>query len=642
MITLRIEAFDARATSSPSGAPFNRVEEGVYQAAMRYGGNVKPLVFTLSITPADQAGFLGSELWVLALDARTIPHDFGWPFRYLKICGHDLHPDTAAALANGYQCWSESPLLGKNDKLAPEQFKEREVFGDSEFYAYANTPGNFHSWNFSYSCLNQGSSNPFFAGFDEDLFFTAFEFDLQNLSVAVAMETQGASLVHIRTPFDRGTHMITLGGFVMPRPDATKFAPLNVAAQNWMRLVRKFERVPRGVPAEEFASRMHKVRGYTSWYYHYNAISEAVLSHNLNAVAEHTPWQVFQVDDGYQRQIGDWLLPSAGFPNGVATIAQQALEKNLKPGIWCAPFIVMENSKLFEQHPEWLLRNARKEPVLCGVHGLWGGKFYALDSEHPEVQDYVRDVLRTFFEKWNFKFLKADFLYATARIGAGGLTRAQRAASAHEFLYSVCREFGVEFLSCGATLSSAFGRCDFSRIGADVGETWENMELVSAAGAATGAVASREKVSTRGTLTNTVTRSFLNGVAFGNDPDVIIVRENKQQLTQLERTTLAHVNAALGNLVFCSDDVSLYGPFEKQLQESLTPYFARPGQHLRVSAVGFELPVAPESNAANTPAESKNFSNFVISFTNTPQVLCVNLSEIQCTEIPAHGYAWRG
>jgi alpha-galactosidase len=180
--------------------------------------------------------------------------------------------------------------------------------------------------------------------------------------------------------------------------------------------------------------------------------------------------------------------------------------------------------------------------------------FFALDTENEDFKNHLRDVMRTYFTEWGCTFLKADFLYASARIPAHGLTRAQRAARAHQFLYDECRKHAAKLLSCGATLSSAYGRCDYSRIGPDVGETWENNEM--------GAAASREKVSTRATLVNTVSRALLDGVCFGNDPDVVILRDGSQQMTREQRHLLATVNAHLGRLVFCSDPLQDFSDWQ--------------------------------------------------------------------------------
>jgi thymidine kinase len=93
-------------------------------------------------------------------------------------------------------------------------------------------------------------------------------------------------------------------------------------------------------------------------------------------------------------------------------------------------------------------------------------------------------------------------------------------------------------------------------VGPDVGETWENSEF--------GAVQSREKVSTRSTLINSVTRCVLDGIPFGNDPDVIILRDENQSLSKNQRSLLCEINSNLGSLVFCSDPPSLFRDWQKE------------------------------------------------------------------------------
>jgi hypothetical protein len=512
--------------------------------------------FTLHKKPGDTFGFPGSEYWTLEfLDPNLKEGDF-FPYSWIRIAEIPLHAHTNAALANGFQCWTESPLLGEKDILRKEAFSDRTMFGDDEIYNYAERIGVFHSWSFSYSCLeNNTKNNPFFATCDEDLFHSVFEFDLAAKRFHIALETQGVQIENLqrRNP---STGALILGSWIVPTERAEHFIPLCEASKNWRTLIQKEERIPRKVNLSEQLSRMDRVKGYTSWYYHYNAITEQILKDNALALKDEKGFVVFQVDDGYQKQIGDWLTPSKGFPSGVSVIATFAKEKGFTPGIWCAPFIVTENSELYQKHPDWVLRDEAGQPVLCGIHPLWGGRFFALDSEISAVQSYVEQVLRTYFVEWGFCFLKADFLYATARIPSGGLSRATRAARAHQFLYDICYKYGAKFLSCGATLPSAYGRCDYARIGPDVGESWENDVYFAAP--------SREKVSTRATLTNSITRSLLNGVMFGNDPDVIILRDERCQLTRDERSLLAKVNSLFGSLVFCSDDFSKIGNWQKE------------------------------------------------------------------------------
>lgn len=58
---------------------------------------------------------------------------------------------------------------------------------------------------------------------------------------------------------------------------------------------------------------------------------------------------------------------------------------------------------------------------------------------------------------------------------------------------------------------------------------------------------------------------------FGNDPDVMILRDNKNKLTYEERYTLCVLNNILGALVFSSDNVGEYGKDEHLLYAATFP-----------------------------------------------------------------------
>jgi alpha-galactosidase len=308
-------------------------------------------------------------------------------------------------------------------------------------------------------------------------------------------------------------------------------------------------------------------QGYTSWYLHYNKISEEILHKNLkNAPA--TNWKIFQIDDGYQTQIGDWLSFQENFPQGIQTIAQKVLQAGLLPGIWCAPFVASKNSLLFKNNKDWFLKkNNTEEYIVCGNQPLWGGEFYALNTENEHVLNYVEEILKTMFINYGFKFLKADFLYAPSLQGFNGNSRAFMSAKAHLWLHSVCEKYGAIFLSCGAVLSSSYGRCHFARIGPDVGESWFNEEFARAP--------SREKVSTHATIQNTILRAVLDRVAFQNDPDVYMLRKENCSLTLPQKEFLLKINALYGSLIFCSDNVSSYELTEQNLLQELKAYIQK-------------------------------------------------------------------
>jgi alpha-galactosidase len=169
--------------------------------------------------------------------------------------------------------------------------------------------------------------------------------------------------------------------------------------------------------------------GWCSWYYFFTQVQEQDFLANLDTIARahaELPFQVVQLDDGYQSDVGDWLSINVKFPHGLAWLAEQVKAHGLAPGLWIAPFIVKPTAQLESDHPEWLLKDRRGRPVSSGYN--WWQWTHALDVSQPGAQEYVRQVIDTAVHEWGFPYLKLDFLYAAAMPGQRldpSLTRAQ-------------------------------------------------------------------------------------------------------------------------------------------------------------------------------------------------------------------------
>ena len=500
--------------------------------------------FRLKVEPGESLGFLSSNRIRLYWQGSHLPKAVG-------LTGFKLHQDTRWFLANGLQSWTKSPLIGTEDVLSAENFWRQEYFGDHSWVDYPERPGEGHSWSFSYTALPGKSANPFFASICEDDFLTCFIFDLQQSDFDIWLDTDG----YRKASAD--VSEVCLGDWIVPRSDSEFFLPLSESVRLWKDTMYANARVERNIEIknhQEDDPHLAETRfGYTSWYYKYRDISPEWLDSNLAAICqgEKTFLKYFQIDDGYQTRVGDWLQFTNGFDKTILSrLAADAKKNGLIPGIWWAPFIAMEDSAVVLENPDWILRDEVGQPVQCGDFPHWGGRFFALDTENPEFLDYLESVAEVFFAGMGFQFVKSDFLYAAGRIGSGGKTRAQRSVRAHQWLHDLCKKYGVELLSCGSILSNAYGRCEYVRIGPDVCLDWESHEMAQ--------YTSREKVSCGSAMLNTLTRSVLNGVFFGNDPDVFILREKVNTLNFEEQQALATTQALHGNLVFTSDYLGEY------------------------------------------------------------------------------------
>jgi alpha-galactosidase len=269
----------------------------------------------------------------------------------------------------------------------------------------------------------------------------------------------------------------------------------------------------------------------------------------------------FQIDDGWQTAVGDWLTVKPAFPHGMRHISLKIKEKGLQPGLWLAPFVVSAKSELMRRHPEWLLKDAKGKPIKVGWNPMWYGWYYALDFYQDGVREYLSGVFHTVLDKWGFDLLKLDFLFAVALAPPPGKTRGGVMWEAMEFLRRLMGN--KRMLACGVPLGAAFGLADYCRIGGDVHLSWRHPMLSF--------LRHRERVDTLSALRSTLGRWQLNGRAFQNDPDVFILRNENQHLNPAQQETLLLINVLLGSLLFTSDDFGKYSAEQKaELEEALS------------------------------------------------------------------------
>ena len=211
-------------------------------------------------------------------------------------------------------------------------------------------------------------------------------------------------------------------------------------------------------------------RVWCSWYSLSTAIDEPIL-HRIFDQLGNLPFDVLQVDDGWQTAIGDWEA-NEKFSSGMEVLAGKIRASGRTPGLWLAPLLVVPSSSLYSQHPDWLLRNTDGELVSAGH--LWAEQLFTLDTTHPEVLNWLSSLMKQ-VRSWGFDYLKLDFLYAGALPGKRHVDMPREAAY-RRGLQVMRKAMGADayFLTCGAPIIPSIGLCDAIRVGPDVSGTWES------------------------------------------------------------------------------------------------------------------------------------------------------------------------
>jgi alpha-galactosidase len=309
--------------------------------------------------------------------------------------------------------------------------------------------------------------------------------------------------------------------------------------------------------------------GWCSWYSFGQDIHPGGIRANLQALHSlkaDVPLEIFQVDDGFQSQVGDWLEPAGPFKQVMGQLARDIQRTGFQPGLWLAPFIVQPRARIAAQHPGWFVRNRLGLPANAGYG--WNNINRALDLSHPEVQAYLETVVRTVVEEWGYRYLKLDYLYAGAIAGQRFDMSLTRAQVLRRGLGQIRTWAGEETLlmGCGVPLGSAVGICDLVRIGADVRGGWEPKAL------STSFFFRQEPnlPAVRNALQNTLTRAILHQKWWVNDPDCSIIGADTS-LSLDEIQTQAAVLALTGGAVFLSDDLENLDRARLEVARTLLP-----------------------------------------------------------------------
>lgn len=437
------------------------------------------------------------------------------------------YPQDSRFFANGFQSWTDTKEFAKNELMADEGIVGKGLFGKSPFgmnlvgnYTFVEQSkecGVFHSISFAY--VRNEKNIDFFGSLNDRTGYTIIYADMNKNTLRFSKDVEG---ITISEPYELLDLYFDNGGYdeVFDR----YFAKMNVKP-----LTDK------------------KIKGYTSWYNYYQKINEKIILRDLDAISKKTDKvNTFQIDDGYQTSVGDWLsINKTKFPNGMKPIVEKIHAKGWQAGLWLAPFGAQKGSKLASEHSDWLVKGKNGKPIMVGAN--WGG-FYAIDIDNTDARAYIKNVFDTVLNDWGFDLVKLDFLYATAVVPLHNKTRGQLAYESIDFLRECVGD--KQILGCGVQQMPCFGKVEYMRIGADMDLGWKHKFFRN--------LTHREDVSTPNAIHNSVYRRCLNNRAFLCDPDVFLLRRSNIKFTFEQQKVLAKFIKLFGSVLFMSDNVDEY------------------------------------------------------------------------------------
>jgi len=163
--------------------------------------------------------------------------------------------------------------------------------------------------------------------------------------------------------------------------------------------------------------------------------------------------------------------------------------------------------------------------------------------------EYLRSLMDRIIDSWGFRYIKLDFLYAGFLSGENGGRTAEHYEKAIALLTERKKNaagFSIAYLGCGLPLGASYRHFPLSRIGTDTLERWDwrLAKFIRHEGRPSALLSLRE----------TISRSFMNGTVYINDPDVVFLRTANCALDETEKECIALVNFMFAGQIMCSDN----------------------------------------------------------------------------------------
>lgn len=147
--------------------------------------------------------------------------------------------------------------------------------------------------------------------------------------------------------------------------------------------------------------------------------------------------EMFVLDDGWfghrdddRSSLGDWFVDEKKFNHGIAGFAKRVHDLDMKFGLWFEPEMISIDSKLYQTHPEWMIKTP-------GRGQTPGRHQFVLDMSRQEVVDYLFGLMSQIIQDAKLDYIKWDMNRNITEMYGADLPADQQLEFSHCYILGV-------------------------------------------------------------------------------------------------------------------------------------------------------------------------------------------------------------
>lgn len=213
-------------------------------------------------------------------------------------------------------------------------------------------------------------------------------------------------------------------------------------------------------------------KGWCSYHAFRHNINEKLILDQAKAfhINKLDAFEYMIIDGGWEKEWGGFEVNRNKFPKGFKHLVKELKIMGFKAGIWFSPFLVIPYAKVVQDHPEWIVKDAKGNFVegmrITPLDRYFPFRKYMLDFTQQKVINYIENAIAWLIEDCQFSLIKLDWLYGiyfNPRV-----TMDQADAMLRAFLLRIKKKYPHVYTNgCGCPLIPALGTVDSMRIAPD-------------------------------------------------------------------------------------------------------------------------------------------------------------------------------